>query len=64
MSAAMNAGDLLILCTDGLSSYVDKDIIEEILSQAPNANFAARELIRVALGVGGPDNVTVVVVKF
>ncbi|HTU28861.1 MAG TPA: protein phosphatase 2C domain-containing protein [Solirubrobacteraceae bacterium] len=54
------AGDRLLLCSDGLSDYVGDEQIAEALA-APEAEAAARELTRLALEHGGRDNVTVVV---
>jgi protein phosphatase len=54
------AGDLLLLCSDGLNSMVtDADITDLLSSNVPEQVCAA--LIDVARGAGGHDNVTVVV---
>ncbi len=54
-------GDRVLLCTDGLSSFVDPGLIADLLG-AGQAYEAAQALIDAALAAGGPDNVTVVVV--
>jgi len=53
-------GDRYLLCSDGLSDMVDDDVIEATLG-AETIDFAATELIRLALEGGGYDNVTVVI---
>lgn len=56
-------GDVLVICSDGLSDKAFPDEIAEIaLEQDPEA--ACRELIAMANDRGGEDNITVVVLKF
>jgi PPM family protein phosphatase len=57
----LRAGDRYLLCSDGLSDFVRRDIIEEILSESPNPSAAADRLIEVALRASARDNVTVVI---
>jgi protein phosphatase len=57
----LRAGDRYLLCSDGLSDFVRRDIIEEILTEAPTPSAAADRLIEVALKASARDNVTVVV---
>jgi serine/threonine protein phosphatase PrpC len=52
-------GDLLLLCSDGLSRYVADDELRTRL-QASNAATIPSELIALANARGGKDNVTVV----
>jgi protein phosphatase len=57
----LQAGDRLVLCTDGLTTHVpDAQIAEVVRSHSPSA--AAQRLVEMALEDGGSDNVTVVVV--
>lgn len=56
-------GDLLLLCSDGLSSVVDHDVIEQEMKTAKGCAKAAKKLIDQALDVGAPDNVTVICVR-
>lgn len=53
-------GDRVLICSDGLSGFVEHDRIERVLSVG-TADAAARELTRLALEAGSTDNVTVVV---
>jgi len=57
----LKQGDVLVLCTDGLTKHVTEEQIAEVLSRAEDAESACRELIDRALAGGGKDNVTVVV---
>ena len=54
-------GDRLLLCSDGLSDVVEDASIARALGEHPELDDCARELVRLALVGGGPDNVTVVV---
>ncbi len=56
-------GDLLVLCSDGLSGQVKK---EEIAHESSTADLraASERLIAMANERGGPDNITVVMARF
>ena len=56
-------GDVLLLCTDGLTSLVDDAQIEEAAAGAPTLADAAAALIDAALERGGTDNITVVLAR-
>lgn len=55
-------GDRLMLCSDGLSSMVEDDVIEQALISNPDPQAACDVLVAEALAAGGMDNVTVIVV--
>lgn len=57
----VRAGDRWLLCSDGLSSYVTDEKIQEVLESVPDADEAAQRLIDQSLDHGAPDNVTVVI---
>jgi len=58
------AGDILLLCSDGLWEMVRDPQIAAILSEpAPDASRTAHALIQAALAGGGEDNVSAIVVK-
>ena len=59
---ALQAGDLYLLCSDGLTDMVDDAEIEAILRDEPPTRAAWR-LVDRALANGGRDNVTVVLVQ-
>lgn len=58
----LQAGDIYLLCSDGLTDMVDDAEIEAILRSEPLTR-AAWKLIDRALANGGRDNVTVVLVQ-
>jgi PPM family protein phosphatase len=59
----VEAGDRILLCSDGLSDMVPEGRISEILADSSgDPEAAARRLLSAALDAGGTDNVTVVVV--
>lgn len=53
-------GDVILLCSDGLTDMLDDGEITAILSTAESSQAAASKLIRRALENGGKDNVTVI----
>lgn len=55
-------GDRLLICSDGLPTELPDDRIADILRAEPHPQSAADGLVREAVGAGGRDNVTVVVV--
>jgi PPM family protein phosphatase len=58
----LESGDSLLLCTDGLWSVVaDAELAEAVRANPPEK--ACRLLVDLALERGGPDNVTVVVLR-
>lgn len=52
-------GDIVLLCSDGLTDMLSDDDITAILSTGESAQDVASKLIRTALERGGKDNVTV-----
>lgn len=60
----LSRGDVLVLCTDGLSGLVKADEIAEVVTQIPDLADACRELVDRANEQGGPDNITVIAARF
>ena len=60
----LRSGDLLVMCSDGLSGLVKKEEILGIVTQATDLVAACRELIDLANERGGPDNITCIVARF
>jgi len=59
----VEAGDRILLCSDGLSDMVSEAGISEILAEfQDDPEKTARGLLSAALDAGGNDNITVVVV--
>lgn len=52
-------GDYLLLCSDGLSSYVADETIKAILMGEGDEPSHCKRLIEAAYAEGGPDNITV-----
>jgi protein phosphatase len=62
---AMRPGEMLLLCSDGLTTMVPDPRIEAILAEAGgDLDKAVTELVAAANGQGGEDNITVVLLKF
>ena len=51
-------GDILLLCSDGLSRYVKEAAILDVLSQVHDLDQACRELVEAAKTGGSDDNIT------
>ncbi|GAA4310423.1 hypothetical protein GCM10023149_05090 [Mucilaginibacter gynuensis] len=56
-------GDMLLLCSDGLTDMVDKTEITDIITQPTSLQQKAKSLITAANNNGGNDNITVVLVQ-
>src|SRR6185437_16914945 len=59
----LQVGDVLLVCSDGLHHVVPDADIAYILTETPNAALAVARLIERANEAGGPDNISVVVVR-
>jgi serine/threonine protein phosphatase PrpC len=57
-------GDVLVMCSDGLSGLVQKDDMLRIVTQQPDLVSVCKELIELANTRGGPDNITCIVARF
>jgi len=55
-------GDRWLLCSDGLSSYVDEAAIRAALVEGLPTESTTDALVRASLDAGAPDNVTVLLV--
>lgn len=60
--ADLRAGDVVLLCSDGLSKCVTDTEIEILLGKVNSPEVACIELVRAALNAGGPDNVSVIAI--
>ena len=59
---ALHEGDTLILCTDGLWGVVgDNDLAAAVQASSPAESCAAA--VRMALQRGGPDNITLQILR-
>ena len=57
----LHPGDVVLLCSDGLTEMVPDDRIAAILGEEPDPRRACERLVAEANGHGGKDNVTVIV---
>lgn len=57
-------GDILLLCSDGLTNMIDSADIAGILGAVRDLEVSARALIATAKAAGGLDNITVVLVRW
>jgi len=57
-------GDVLLLCSDGLTEMVPDATITRVLALREKSAEACRRLVDLALEAGGKDNVTVVVARY
>lgn len=59
---SVDTGDIVLLCSDGLSNMVDDSIIFEIVRETEFQEICDK-LIQAALDAGGLDNISVVISK-
>ncbi len=62
-SHAMAVGDVLLLCSDGLSGMVVDSDLEKFVRENPDPEKAAHALVAEANAHGGEDNITVLLIK-
>ena len=56
-------GDMLLLCSDGLSDMIDSRTMISVLSSSKSLKQKTSDLIRAANDAGGKDNITAVLVQ-
>lgn len=61
-TVAVARHDRVMLCSDGLSSMISDDVIEEAMVSSPAPQACADALVDLALAAGGHDNVTCIVI--
>jgi protein phosphatase len=59
----LRSGDVMVLCSDGLTGCVPDATIATILGEKAPAEAACRRFVETALAAGAPDNVSVIVVR-
>jgi PPM family protein phosphatase len=57
----VRAGDRYLVCSDGLTDYVDESVIGDLLRHHADREAGCAALIDAALAAGAPDNVSCVV---
>lgn len=63
-SCAVERGDKLLLCSDGLSGMVSNEAMKGILEKELSPKETVHQLLQLALHGGGRDNITILVVDF
>ncbi len=56
-------GELILMCTDGLTNMVSKEDIHSIVTEARNVSEAVNALVKRAKDNGGDDNITVILLE-
>ena len=62
--AQLRAGDVLLVCSDGLTGPIADDMILELMLRYQDPVRCCRALTEAACAAGGPDNVTVAIARF
>ncbi|MBI1293038.1 Stp1/IreP family PP2C-type Ser/Thr phosphatase [bacterium] len=62
-SVDVRAGDLYMLCSDGLSGMVEHEELERIMLTYADLEECAQQLIRAANEAGGHDNISLILVR-
>jgi protein phosphatase len=60
----IQAGDVVLLCSDGLTEMVADEDIAAVLRAAPSPQAACEQLVEAANERGGQDNITVIVARY
>ena len=56
-------GDIILMCTDGLSNMVDDETIKDIVLNHQDLELATKKLVDEANKNGGKDNISVLIVR-
>lgn len=59
----ISPGDVLLLCSDGLTNMVDDGTIARTVSEGASPEEIAKKLVQLANDAGGTDNITVIIAK-
>jgi serine/threonine protein phosphatase PrpC len=62
-STPVRTGDVILLCTDGLTGFVDEAAIARALADNGDLDVAVHALVDAANAAGGEDNITAVAVR-
>ncbi len=62
LRVALQPGDRVLLCTDGLTNQVSDAAIQAVVEGHSDPEQAVQELVRLALEQGGIDNITLILV--
>ena len=56
----VHEGERILLCSDGLSGYIEESRIEEILSEESSESRVLEDLVQLVYDAGARDNVTII----
>jgi protein phosphatase len=59
----LRPGDVVLLCSDGLTSMLSEQQVQQVLVEGPDLEQAGQRLIDEANAAGGRDNITVVLFR-
>lgn len=59
----LRTGDMLLLCSDGLTNMVEDEMIHQILTSGGSLKNRVEELVRTANQNGGKDNISAIVIE-
>ncbi len=60
---ALQPGDFIFLCSDGMWEMAEDKVVQELISKTPDPQTAVQKLIALANDNGGDDNITCVLVR-
>ncbi len=59
----LEAGDIVLLCSDGLTNMVEDEMIRRILKSGGSLRERAETLVQMANDNGGKDNISVIIIE-
>ncbi|MBQ6806017.1 MAG: Stp1/IreP family PP2C-type Ser/Thr phosphatase [Lachnospiraceae bacterium] len=59
----LKTGDMVLLCSDGLTNMVDDGTIQHVLRKKVSLKERAEELVEIANYNGGKDNISVIIIE-
>ncbi|MGN0279739.1 MAG: Stp1/IreP family PP2C-type Ser/Thr phosphatase [Lachnospiraceae bacterium] len=59
----LQTGDMILLCSDGLTNMIEDDVIYRILTSGRSLKNRVEELVETANQNGGKDNISVIVIE-
>ncbi len=61
--ALWGENDILVLCSDGLTSYIKDETLQGVLSSGADISVLAQALMNGALAAGGKDNISLIIAQ-
>ncbi len=63
ISCPLSEGDILLMCSDGLSNMLTEDEIKSVALSQDELSLRAEKLVKMANDAGGKDNITVILAQ-